>query len=120
MFEVEAQLKNRGFNVLLPNVNETGNYDEMMDESEKYSFKNRMIIDHLNKIRQGDAILIINEKLKEIDNYIGANSFLEMGFAFSLNKKIFFLNNLPDQSNSVEIGGMLPTCLGGNLDLLKI
>jgi hypothetical protein len=68
-----------------------------------------MIMDHLEKIKKGDAILVLNERLKDIDGYIGANSFLEMGFALCLNKKIFLLNKIPDQPNSVEIGGMMPT-----------
>lgn len=119
MSEVENQLKGLGFQVLLPNMEETGDYSSM-SETEQYEFKNRMIIDHFNKIKQGDAVLILNDRLKDTDNYIGANSFLEIGFAFSLGKKIFLLNNLPQQPNTVEIGGMLPVCLGGDLTKIKL
>ena len=31
-----------------------------------------------------------------IDNYIGANTFLEMGFAYYIEKPIYALNPLPD------------------------
>lgn len=119
MFEIEQKLKDLGFNVLLPNVGETNDYSTMT-EADQYEFKNRMIIDHLDKIRQGDAVLIVNDKLKDTDNYIGANSFLEIGFAFSLGKKIFLLNNLPEQPNRVEIGGMLPVCLDGDVGAISI
>jgi nucleoside 2-deoxyribosyltransferase len=119
MYEVETQLKDLGFEVLLPNMAETGDYGSMT-ESEQYEFKNRMIIAHLNKIRQGDAVLIANDRLKDTDNYIGANSFLEIGFAFSLNKKIYLLNHLPHQPNTIEIGGMLPISLNGDLSKIDL
>ena len=37
---------------------------------------------HFNKIEWSDAILVINRKKKNIEGYIGANTFLEMGIAF--------------------------------------
>lgn len=119
MSEVEQQLKNLGFIVLLPNIGETNDYSTMT-ETERYVFKNRMITEHLDKIRKSDAVLIINDTLKDIPNYIGANSFLEIGFAFSLGKKIFLLNNLPEQSNTVEIGGMIPISLGGEISNITL
>lgn len=119
MTQVESQLKDLGFSVLLPNMEETGDYASMT-ETEQYQFKNRMIVDHFNKIKEGDAVLILNDRLKDTDNYIGANSFLEIGFAFSLGKKIFILNGLPQQSNTIEIGGMLPVCLNGDLGKISL
>lgn len=119
MYEIEPKLKALGFNVLLSDMAETGDYGSMA-ELERYEFKNRMIIGHLDKIKQGDAILVVNDRLKDTDNYIGANSFLEIGFAFSLGKKIFILNSLPQQPNTVEIGGMMPICLNGDLDKINL
>ncbi|MEK6937734.1 MAG: hypothetical protein AABX04_01690 [Nanoarchaeota archaeon] len=40
-------------------------------------------------IQEADAVLIANFDKKGIKNHIGGNSFLEMGFAHVLNKKIF-------------------------------
>lgn len=118
MHEVEQTLREKGFEVLLPNMDEVNDYSTMTVD-EQYKTKYSMILDHLEKIRKGDAILILNERLKDTDGYIGANSFLEMGFALCLNKKIFLMNNIPDQPNSVEIGGMLPIVIEGNLDLIS-
>lgn len=119
MKEVELKLKDLGLNVLLPNTAEVSDYT-IMSESEQYSHKNRMILDHLEKIKQADAILVVNDRLKDTDSYIGANSFLEIGFAFSLGKKIFLLNEIPQQPNTVEIGGMLPVCLRGDLNSISL
>ena len=119
MFAVGKKLEQRGFTVLLPNLDEVSDYAEL-SEVEQVSRKNRLIKEHLEKIRLADAVLIVNERAKEIDGYIGANSFLEIGFAFCLGKKIFLFRNIPSQPNSVEIAGMLPEILEGDLDKLVI
>jgi len=51
----------------------------------------------MKKIEQSDAILVANYTKKDIENYIGANTFMEIGFAHYLKKKIFLLNSIPDQ-----------------------
>ncbi len=117
IIEIGEKLKVLGYDVYTPNISETNNYSVMTEEEQKIH-KNRMIVDHLYKIKKSDTILVINEKLNDIEGYIGANSFLEIGFAFALEKKIFLLNNIPQQPNSVEIKGMLPEVING--DLLKI
>ncbi len=52
---------------------------------------------HFAKIRDADMLLVCNFTKKGIENYIGANTFLEMGYAYSLEKPIYVLNQLPDQ-----------------------
>ena len=51
---------------------------------------------HFVKIREADALLVCNFTKKGIDNYIGANTFLEMGYAYSLGLPIYTLNPLPE------------------------
>lgn len=51
---------------------------------------------HFNKIKEADAILVCNYDKNGIQNYIGANTFLEMGFAHCLGKKIYLVSPLPD------------------------
>jgi hypothetical protein len=54
-----------------------------------------------------------------IKNYIGGNTFLEMGFAHVLNQKIFLLNPIPEiPFYKTEIEAMRPVVLNG--DLAKI
>lgn len=115
---VETNLKEMGFIVLMPNLTEKKDYSVMTKE-EQAKHKNKMIVDHVEKIKKSDAILLVNEQLKNIEGYIGANSFLEMGIAFALDKKIFLLNNIPDQPNYVEMAGMFPTVLNGDLSGIK-
>ncbi len=117
MLQVEEELTAHGFSVLLPNMNEAGERAAELDQPDS---RNQIILDHLHKIREADAVLVVNGRLKDIDGYIGANSFLEMGFAFAYGKKIFLLNDIPEQPNKIEIAGMRPVVLGGDLSHLSV
>jgi hypothetical protein len=71
----------------------------------------------MDKIEKSDAILVANYTKKEIENYIGANTFLEIGFAHHIGKKIYFLNPIPDQPYiREELEAVEPVVLNGNLD----
>jgi predicted RNA-binding protein with PUA domain len=63
-----------------------------------------------------DAILILNLEKNGIKGYIGGNTFLEMGFAHVLNKKIFLLNPISEMGYEDEIVAMKPVILNGDLD----
>ena len=73
---------------------------------------------YYNFIKESDAILVVNCDKKGIKNYIGGNTFLEMGFAYTMDKKIFLLNELPDMPYNDELIAMKPIIL--NNDLSKI
>lgn len=119
MLEIGHTLEQTGMNVFLPNIGESSDYDSLTEE-QATEHKARMIRAHLEKIKQSDAVLVVNESLKGIDGYIGANTFLEMGFAYALEKKIYVINPLPAQPNIVELRGLLPIVLNGDLSLLLI
>jgi hypothetical protein len=91
-------------------------------QSLKLQVKNNFdaISEHWNKIKESDAILVLNFDKKGIRNYIGANTFLEMGFAHVLGKKIFLMNPLPDDSfHRSEIEVMRPAILNGDLAQIR-
>ena len=69
-------------------------------------------------IKTSDAVLLLNLDKNNTLNYIGGNSFLELGFAHVLNKKKFLVNPIPEMSYSDEIISMNPVVLSG--DLTKI
>lgn len=74
---------------------------------------------YFNVIKKSDAILVINLEKKQIPNYIGANTLIEMAFAHILNKKIFLLNPIPDLSYTDEIFAMKPLILNNQLNQIK-
>lgn len=69
-------------------------------------------------INEADAILVLNVEKNGIKNYVGGNTFLEIGFAHVLGKKIYLYNDIPDMSYTDEIMAMQPIII--NQDLSKI
>lgn len=98
MVELQKQLENNGHAVFMP-IKEAGLDYWSTERSAHIDIKkvNNLIGKHMDKIEQSDAILVANYTKGDIANYIGANTFIEMGFAQYRGKQIFVLHPLPDQ-----------------------
>ena len=126
--EVADALNDLGFNVTIPISSEKilkkeFSLDEIKKEKENGKFSQRAIkFDSIRAfykiIQNSDAILVTNFKKNNVENYIGGNSFLEMGFAHILNKKIFIFNDIPEMIYTDEIRAMQPIILRGDLEKL--
>lgn len=103
MLVVKDKLEKLGHKVLMPVKAQGVNYWEE-DNTKRVEAKKKFefISEHLDKIEKSDAVLIVNVNKKEIKNYIGANTFLEMGFAYYRKKKIYTLNPLPNQPYIID------------------
>jgi hypothetical protein len=64
-------------------------------------------------------VLIVNIDKAGIENYIGGNSFLELGFAHVLSKSVYLLNPVPVMLYTDEIKAMQPIILNGDLSKIK-
>lgn len=129
MLDVKNQLERLGHQVKIPPVkipDEHGNLipvtdyyakrkAETDDKSWIWDKKEQAMRLHFQKVEWCDAVLILNYTKNGIQNYIGANTLLEMGLAFHLTKKIFLLNAIPDISYKEEILGMKPIIIGNDL-----
>ena len=124
MIEYKEKLEELKHIIFVPSMLEdfiSGNInkkDEMENAARKIKYN--LIIDHFNEIQKADAILVLNFDKHEIQNYIGANSFLEIGYAFSLSKKIYLLNDIPDMKYILaETIAMQPIIINNNLTKIK-
>ena len=126
MLDLKLKLLGLGFKVALPEgVEEYATNKTLLKkisgwgtlEGARRKIKNDLIRKHYREIQKADAILVINKEKNGIKNYIGGNSFLEMGFAYILGKKIFLLNKIPEGQKVFyqEIVAMQPVVLNGNL-----
>ena len=71
-------------------------------------------------ILQGDALLVCNYDKGEIKNYIGGNVLMEIGFAYTAEKKVFLINPIPTDVPYVdEIKAMVDFVLNGDLSKIK-
>lgn len=123
MLDVRKKLEELGHEVVLPRHTEEyakmSTSEDIHKESASNKIKEDLIRDYYNEISRNDAVLIVNNDLNGIVGYIGGNSFLEMGFAHVLNKKIFLLKNIPEVSFKDELIAMEPVILNGVLADIK-
>ena len=93
--------------------------EQIRAEGAKHKRSADVIRYYYSEIQKSDAVLVMNYEKKGIQDYIGGNTFLEIGFAHVLGKKIFLLNPIPEiEFYKVEIEAMNPVILHG--DLAKI
>lgn len=120
--EYGKKLKKIGHEIILPlnydHYSEKSLEAEDSNESIKNKIDHHLIRSYFREILDSDGILIVNLEKNNIKNYIGGNTFLEMGFAHVLDKKIFLLNPIPKVGYQDEIIAMQPIVING--DLTKI
>ena len=117
MLEIERELIDLGHEVIVPEAD--GYVLEAKKEDTLRKIANDYIRKYFYKIETVDAILVVNIVKNGINDYIGSNSFLEIGFAHVLNKKIFLLNQKPNiEYIDDEFSAMCPICINQNLHLI--
>ncbi len=119
MLELAAELEKLGYGVTVPQgarINPPS--DDLKRDEFKYYF---------GEIAGSDLILVLNlyHEGRNIDGYIGGNTFLEMGFAYVMNKPIVVINRYGENSECYthEIDFMNPIVLSNlahlsNLDVV--
>jgi len=105
MDAIKSNLENLGHEVYRP--------------SDVHVEKSEAIHRHFTKVAEADAVLIINQAKNNIENYIGPNTFLEMGLAFYLKKSIYLLNPVPDVKYKEEVLAMKPIVLDGDFSKMS-
>ena len=97
IIETKKKLEKLGHEVEIPK-----NLEKFVDGSVRVEDKWEKIEEDVIRryeqvIKNSDAVLVLNFDKNDISNYIGANSFLEIGFAHIHHKKIFLLNPIESQ-----------------------
>jgi len=66
----------------------------------------------------GDAILVLNYERRGIENYVGGNTLMEIGFAHVLDQQVYLLNDIPDMQYRSEIEAVKPVVINGDISLI--
>jgi uncharacterized protein (DUF1015 family) len=112
MLIVKQRLEKHGHTAILPHGCDDYISGAVQNgvEGTKRKVENDLIRKHYNVIAESDAIFVVNMTKNSIANYIGGNTFLEIGFAHVLNKKILMLNDIPEiEFIKEELAAMQPT-----------
>jgi len=95
-----------------PELEDRGNGVEDYEIKRKYGYLKWWY----NSIKNSDAVLICNFDKNNIKDYIGGNTLVEIGFAHVNDKKVFLLNNIPENLSYIdEIKAMTDVALSGDL-----
>ncbi|HSX41831.1 MAG TPA: hypothetical protein VLE93_00600 [Candidatus Saccharimonadales bacterium] len=72
------------------------------------------------RLKDVDAVLAMNIEKNGEKNYIGGNTFLEIGYAHILDKKLYLYNPIPENPYyKTEIVAMKPVVINGDYSLIK-
>jgi hypothetical protein len=126
--ELADELEKHGIKAVVPDMairmRESGDYDvthvkTWFTDPGDYHKKAKLMHGHFDKVAAGDAILVVNDEKHGVPGYIGVNVLMEMGLAFHLNKPIYVLYPVAEESPAYEeVMGMGSIILDG--DLTKI
>lgn len=126
MIIARQEIEKRGHTVFIPEGTEeyaNGRVDKNNmggSEGAQRKMANDLIRKHCQLIAHSDAILVLNYEKKGVENYIGGNSFLEIGYAHIVGKKIFLMNEIPDiELIQQEIEAVRPMIINGDLNLIR-
>lgn len=119
MLEIRDQLNQIGHEAFLTDLHKSM-VGKDAEEIEKIKLHQKYHMDAIAEfwraMQGADAVLVLNYDKNGVKNYIGANTFLEIGFAHVLDQKIFVLNPLPEfEFYRTEIEAMRPIVINGDL-----
>jgi hypothetical protein len=119
MLEVKHELQKLGHKAFLTDLHKSmigKNNEEIEVIKLKQKYEHDAIKEFWNMMQGADAVLVLNYEKNGIKNYIGANTFLEMGFAHVLGQKIFLFNDPPKNPYlETEIIALKPIIISGDL-----
>lgn len=119
MLALRDQLKQLGHDAYMsdlsaPFVGKSDAEKETIKLEQKYN--QDAIREYWGLMQGGDAILVANFDKNGIENYIGGNALMEIGFAHVLGQKIFLLNPIPEiPFYKTEIIAVKPVVINGEL-----
>jgi len=115
----KSELEKLGHEITMPNCWDCPETEAKYRGTNQHAiFKAKMFRQSENTIKNMDAVLVLNFDKNGQKNYIGGATFLEIYDAFRMNKKIYFVNDIPNNMLKDELIGFSPIII--NNDLLKI
>ena len=123
MIDARDELIKRGHDAFVTNLASPliGKTDEEKEVIKLHQKHNLNAIREFWKLMQGaDAVLVMNFDKHGIQNYIGGNTLMEIGFAHVLNQRIFLYHPIPEMPYcKSEIEAVKPIIINEDFSLIK-
>jgi len=116
---VRKSLEEKGHTIILPNSYEDPFIEERikkLSHEEHISWKREMLKLSEEKVRESEALLVLNYEKNGQKNYVGGATFLEMFKGFEFGKILYMYNPVPEGMLKDEIEGMSPLVINGDLE----
>ncbi len=115
----KEKLEELGHEIFMPNCWNCPETEAKYRGTKEHASWKASMIKHSEKvISEMDAVLVLNFDKGSQKNYIGGATFLEIYDAFRMGKKIFFINDIPQNMLQDELIGFAPKVIHD--DLTKI
>lgn len=118
MLRCKYELQKMGIESIVPK--EENDSVSLYNEAQYIEFKRKVSRAYLKRIRDKETIgvLIYNAEKRGVQNYIGANTLVELAMAFTWNRKIFLLNDMyPPLKDELLAWDCI--CLNGDLSKIR-
>ncbi len=123
MLEIYEDLKKRGHEPFLIDLHKAmiGKSKEEIEKIKLFQkYEKDAICEFWRAMQGADAVLVLNLDKDGIENYIGGNTLMEIGFAHVLGQKIYLWNSIPDMDYcKTEIKAVRPKIIYGDLSKIK-
>ena len=117
LLNYQEKLEKLGHKIVMPNCWDCPETEAKFRGTKEHAiFKSKMYKQSEEKIKNVDAVLVLNFEKNGMKNYIGGATFLEIYDAFRMGKKIFFENEIPDNMLRDELIGFSPIIINGDLN----
>ena len=128
MLKIEEQLIKRGHEIFMPaSINDfslrvANDAINLKNDKRKYlkDIKPIYTKKHFDKIKNSDAVLVMNLEKNGVNNYIGGATFAEVMLAFHYNKKIFLWKPIPKNERTDiiadEMESVNPVVIDGDIN----
>lgn len=123
MLEIQKALEAAGHIVCIPKTAKKCTSNPHLNVDFNFVLENDCMMDHFRKIEASEAILVVNNRRKGHDGYIGGSTLMEIAVAKYLGKIIFILNDLPPEdkiSYIFEVKVTQPVILNGDLSKISL
>ena len=115
MEEIAGQLRAEKLQVCTPQRSEHDQGWDQLTIAEASEKKRAFIDEHLALIRQSNYLLIANYKKNLVEGYIGANTLMEIAFAYALKIPIFVLYPVGEQGCRLEVQSVASKIFNGQV-----
>jgi len=118
--DYKISLEKLGHEIYMPNCWDAPETEaKYRGTPEHHLFKAKMYKQSEATIKNVDAVLVLNFNKNGQENYIGGATFLEIYDAFRMDKKIYFVNDIPNNMLKDELIGFNPTIIGSDFSKIQ-